>query len=197
MSFTAVILAGGQSRRMGRDKAFIELEGRTLLARLLETARRAGAEELFISGRPGVDYGLLAAPVLLDLEPGFGPLGGIERGLEAATFPLVLFLAVDLPGMTSDFLRKMRARCDRLTGIIPKRNRGLEPLAAFYPKRCHAIALEQMCKFRRPARDFAEACLREHAVKTLRVERAQFEFFRNWNEPRDLAAASQKNPTQD
>lgn len=90
MNLSAVILAGGESRRMGRDKAWLAIDGRPLIARALAAIRDAGVETVSISGRAGVDYSSLRCPVLLDREPGLGPLSGIERGLEAAHTPWYL-----------------------------------------------------------------------------------------------------------
>ena len=112
---SAIILAGGESRRMGRDKAWIEWEGRPLIGWAVDKVRRLGIEEIFISGRPDGDYAQLGCPVLFDLEPGLGPLGGIERGLHHCTSPLLLVLAVDLPRITAECLGKLveigRASC--------------------------------------------------------------------------------------
>ncbi len=66
MSFGAVILAGGQSSRMGQDKAFVMLHGKYLLQAQIEIVRAAGFSEILISGRPGVDYSAFGLPVLLD-----------------------------------------------------------------------------------------------------------------------------------
>ena len=189
MNLSAVILAGGASRRMGRDKAWIEAEGQTWVARAIAVARGAGADEVIISGREGVDYSGLGCPVVLDLEPGFGPLAGIERGLWAARSPLLLVLAVDLPRMTVACLQKLARRCDRLTGAIPKLNAELEPLAAIYPKRCHAIAFNFIVQSRHAVRDFADTCLREHAARTVAVTPSDFGCFANWNTPTDLSAS--------
>lgn len=184
MNLSALILAGGESRRMGRDKAWVEFDGQTLLARAVEKVRRLGVKEVFISGRVGVDYSALNCPVLCDLEPGFGPLGGIERGLHASASPLLLVLAVDLPNMTSDFLGRLLARCDRLTGVVPELDGRLEPLAAIYPRRCHAFVVETIANPRRAARDFAAACLHERAVQIVPVSAADAVCFTNWNSPR-------------
>ncbi len=187
MNLSAVILAGGESRRMGRDKAWVEVQGRPLIARALATVRDLGPREVFISGRAGADYSRLKCPVLFDLEPGCGPLGGIERALHATSSPLLLVLAVDLPKMTTALLRKLVDRCDRLTGVVPKLRGNLEPLAAVYPKRCHQLARDCLLKGRRAARDFADACLRERAVRTFAVPQAEAICFENWNSPRDKA----------
>lgn len=194
LNLSAVILAGGASRRMGRDKAWVEFEGRPLIQLAVDKVRALGVEEIFVSGRAGPDYSALKCPVLFDLEPGFGPLGGIERALHECSAPLLMVLAVDMPLITIPFLQKMLARCDRLTGAVPKLKGELEPLAAVYPKRCHVIAWDCVVKSRHAVRDFAAACRREQAVRTLRVTRADSACFSNWNSSADLPGAVPVSP---
>lgn len=181
------MLAGGASSRMGRDKAWLELEGVPLVRLAVEKIRSVGITEIFISGREDRDYSSLNCPVLRDLEPGYGPLGGIERALDACTSPLLLVLAVDMPHMTPAFLRKLIRHCDPLAGAVPKLAGHLEPLAAVYPKRCHVLAFNAVIKSRHAVRDFAAACQREHAVHLLPVSAADASCFVNWNTPADLA----------
>lgn len=173
---------------MGRDKAWLTVDGNPLLARSVAAARELGAEEIFISGRPGKDYSAFPYPLFLDLEPGFGLLGGIERGLNAASTPLVLVLAVVVPWMTGAFLRTLLARCDRLTGVVAKAEGRIDPLVAIYPKRCHSIALSFIVHSRHAAREFAEACVRERAVRTTSVARSAAGCLANWNSPGDVDA---------
>ncbi len=196
MKFAAVILAGGESRRMGRDKAWLQADGRSLISRALSVVRDTGIEELFISGRPGTDYSALQCPVLFDLEIDCGPLSGIERALEEASAPLILVLAVDMPHMTAGFLRKLLAHCQPLTGVIPKLRGEYEPLAAVYPKRCQFIARDFLRKGQRAVRDFANACLREHAVRVLPVANADAHCFDNWNTPSDVGTPKTVNGTR-
>jgi len=186
MKLGAVILAGGQSTRMGRDKAWLEANGQSLILRAASTIRALGIKELFVSGRAGVDYSSLGCPVLLDLDPGLGPLAGIERALEALEAALLLVLAVDLPGMTTPFLRKLTTRCTPLTGAVPMLGGDLEPLAAVYPKRCHAIAVDCITQGRRAAKDFALASLKEKAVRPFVVAPSDAPCFANWNCPSDV-----------
>jgi molybdenum cofactor guanylyltransferase len=186
MNMSAVILAGGQSRRMGQDKAWVEFDGQPLITRALSTVRSSGITEIFVSGRAGTDYSSLGCPVLLDREGGLGPLAGIERALGATTASLMLVLAVDLPRMTAAFLRKLADRCDPLTGAIPKLGGRLEPLAAIYPRRCRDVARDCLLGGQRAARDFAEVCLRERTVKTFEVPPDDVQCFDNWNSPSDI-----------
>ncbi len=186
VNISAVILAGGQSSRMGRDKAWVMFDGQPLISRAYGTVRDSGIKEIFISGRAGTDYSGLSCPVLLDHGTDSGPLAGIERALDATQAPLLLVLAVDLPRITAMFLRNLAGRCDRLTGVIPKLRGELEPLAAIYPKRCRFVALDCLRKRRCAARAFAEVCLRGGAVRTFTVPRAETACFENWNYPADM-----------
>lgn len=185
LDFSAVILAGGKSHRMGFDKAGLEMDGQSLLARAVARLRETGAREIFISGRCDRDDTSLGCPVLLDREPGLGPVAGIERALHAATFPLVLVLAVDLPYVTTDFLRRLVGGCDSLTGVVLEWNGELEPLVAVYPKACQGMAAEFLTTGRRAARDFAQACLRENAVRVIPADPDYAGCFVNWNAPGD------------
>jgi len=174
---------------MGRDKAWVECGGKPLIQLAVEKLRDLGVDEIMISGRAGQDYAALRCPVLYDLEPGFGPLGGIERGLSECRSPLLLVLAVDLPRMSPALLGRMRDACDRLTGVVPKLKGELEPLAAIYPKRCHALASAANARSQYAVRDFAAACLRERAVRSFAVRRDEAACFLNANLPSDLAQA--------
>lgn len=191
MNFSAVILAGGESKRMGQDKASVQFKGHSLLSLAVEKVRQLGITEVFISGRAEKDYSTLNCPVLLDLEPGCGPLGGIERGLHASSSALLLVLAVDLPAMNPPFLNKLIAQCDPSTGVVPKLDGRLEPLTAIYPKRCHLIVSDCLAQSRLAVREFAERCLEENAVRLLEVDPADAGCFSNWNTPEDVMTSGE------
>jgi molybdopterin-guanine dinucleotide biosynthesis protein A len=92
--------------------------------------------------------------------------------------------------MTAAFLSSLAKRCDPVSGIVPELHGQLEPLAAIYPKRCHAFAIASLTHGRRAARAFAEDCLRERAVKRWTVPAADASCLANWNGPNDLAPRS-------
>lgn len=197
MNFTAVILAGGQSRRMGHDKAFLPFEGRPLIEHSVRVVRDAGAGEVLISGRAGQDFSALDYPVLHDRTPDGGPLGGIERGLEAANHELVLVLAVDLPHMTPGFLRWLidpssngtssGADGPRPAGAVPLVQGDLEPLAAFYPKRAQEVARRKLAQRKCAAREFADTCIKQGLASRVPVAVSHERCFLNWNTPSDVS----------
>jgi len=188
-AFAALILAGGESRRMGRDKAWVEWAGQPLIRLAVEKVRALGLAETYISGRAGEDYAALGCPVLLDRQAGLGPLSGIERGLSECRAPLLLVLAVDLPCVTPHLLTRLCARCDPRTGVVPSLRGRLEPLVAVYPRRCHVLAVTALMHARLAVADFARACLREGAVRRWRVPAADAASFLNWNRPEDRPPA--------
>ena len=131
------VLAGGQSTRMGRDKALLELEGRPLVARAVETLRALGIEVRICGGQQGGPRTVeLAryAEVIPDSFAGCGPLGGIEAGLAASDTELNLFLAVDLPAVSPEFLQWMAVRAERSGAVatIPRCGGREQPLCAVY-----------------------------------------------------------------
>jgi len=100
---------------------------------------------------------------------------------------LLLVLAVDLPRMKPDFLNALLHHCETEIGAVPERAGMLEPLAAVYPKRSHALAVEVLKTDRPAARDFAEACSVRRMVRKVPVAACDVSCFDNWNQPADVA----------
>lgn len=184
MNFSAVILAGGKSSRMGRDKAWLEIDGQTLLARQIALVRAVGAYEVFISGRAGANYSAFDCRVLLDQFPDAGPLAGIERALDASASPLLLVLAVDMPEMTEAILRKLISGCSGVCGVIPKTKTGVEPLAAVYPKAALTRLMIELQGGNAPgARWLAQECVTAGLAQFLAVGDAEAGCFASANSP--------------
>ena len=187
MNFSAVILAGGKSSRMGRDKAFLKINGRILLDRQIDTLVAADAEDILISGRPGVDYSAFGCRVLTDEFPEAGPLAGIHAALKVSRQPLVLVLAVDLPEMNAMFLRSllMMATVDR--GVVPRVGGRIEPLAAVYPHAALALVEQMLAQGNHAAQSFASACMQAGLAAYEDVPDDFARLFKNLNTPVDLS----------
>jgi molybdopterin-guanine dinucleotide biosynthesis protein A len=135
--WTGVVLAGGQSSRMGRDKAIVEVDGVTLLDRAIELLR-PHAKEVLVIGDPG-KYNPAHATVIADELPGKGPLGGLVTALKRARYVRLIVLACDLPNLNDRLLIHLK---NDLVGdadaVVPRHQGFIEPLAAAY----HRHALE-------------------------------------------------------
>ncbi|MEK7780942.1 MAG: molybdenum cofactor guanylyltransferase [Verrucomicrobiota bacterium] len=193
MNFNAVILAGGKSSRMGRDKAWLEIGGQTLLARQISLVRTFGAAEVFISGRADADYSAFGCRVLPDHFQNAGPLAGIEIALHVTTAPLLLVLAVDMPEMNLNFLQRLRAACGENCGAVPQRGGRIEPLAAFYPKAAWDLATAMLRGERAGAEtsapgptDFAKKCVKGKLAGLVETTAVEARCFINLNSPEDL-----------
>ncbi len=140
---TAFVLAGGQSSRMGTEKAFLELHGRTLLERALEVARGVGGEVRIVG--KAEKFSALAA-VVEDVFPQRGPLGGIHAALGATATELNLVLAVDMPFVSAELLRYIveQARASGAMVTVPRAARGLQPLCAVYRREFRERAEEAL-----------------------------------------------------
>jgi molybdenum cofactor guanylyltransferase len=95
------VLAGGKSFRMGRDKALLVLAGKPLLRHAVKKLRRVCMDVRVLSANPEF---AAYAPIVADIHPGCGPLGGIEAGLAHSVFEWNLFMPVDMPFLPSIFV---------------------------------------------------------------------------------------------
>ena len=127
----AFILAGGQSTRMGRDKALLEFRGRLLIEHAVEKLRALGFSPRIAGTRPDL---AAWAPVIPDNHPGSGPLAGIEAALSVSEADLNLFLPIDLPLLPLEFLSWMTARAGETSALatIPRLQDHPQPLCAIY-----------------------------------------------------------------
>ena len=138
---SVAILAGGQSRRMGRNKALLELGASTLLERMLATVSPLAADCMLICGETDA-FASLGLPIHADLRPQLGPLGGLYTALELAPSPVVLLLACDLPFVKTEFLRFMLDQLRDHQALVPRSTEGLQHLCAVYTRSCRP-AIEQ------------------------------------------------------
>jgi molybdenum cofactor guanylyltransferase len=133
MTFSAVLLAGGESRRMGRDKATMEFAGRPLWQRQIELLRAVRPEKIFVSARATPQWLPEDVELLLDDPPSRGPLSGLTKALTAMRTTHLIALAVDMPFMTGDELEKLLEGTTKNRGVVPMIAERAEPLAAVYP----------------------------------------------------------------
>ncbi len=130
----AFVLAGGQSTRMGRDKALLEIDSRPLVEHALDLLRSLGLSPRICGSRSDL---VRFAEVVPDNFPQSGPLAGIEAALATSDSELNLFVPVDLPGLPPGFLQWMMARAEKSQAVatIPRYGGRNQPLCAVYSRR--------------------------------------------------------------
>ena len=188
---TAFILAGGQSRRMGQDKAFLELGGRTLLDHALALANAVARVVRIVAPR---EKFLTIALTIEDVFPNHGPLGGIHAALRSTATELNLVLAVDLPFVEADFLTYMIAQASQVSALVtlPEAGKGLQPLCAVYRRDFREVA-ERALKKKKNKIDALFPDVETRVIAESEISGMGFpvKMFQNLNTPEDFAKAQQ------
>ena len=140
---TIVVQAGGQSSRMGEDKALKTFLGRPLIQRVVERLTPIADEMIVTTNRPA-DYTFLNLRLIADLKPGRGALGGLYTAIASATHPIVAVVACDMPFASPRLIERMSSLLaeEEADVIIAKSNEGYEPLHAVYRRDTCLPAIE-------------------------------------------------------
>jgi molybdopterin-guanine dinucleotide biosynthesis protein A len=186
---TVAILAGGQSARMGTDKAFVHVLGRPLIEDILAQTAGRGAETILITNRPD-DYAYLGVPLFGDLRPGTGALGGLFTAVSCAGQPHVLAVACDMPFAVPALLDHLIRLIPEGDAVVPRLAGEAEPFRAVYSRACLPAMAAALDAGKRRVISFFDA-VRVRWVDDAEVERydPQRLSFYNVNTPDELAAA--------
>ena len=140
---TGVLLAGGKSRRMGTDKRFLHVGEKTLFDRTLNTLRKVFSEVLVVIAQDSEPLDA-PVPVLRDVIPNCGSLGGLFTGLKQSKTPYVFVVACDMPFLESQVIQAL-VQCRGDADVVMAKMHGLQPMHAVYSKRCLPV-MEDMLK---------------------------------------------------
>jgi molybdenum cofactor guanylyltransferase len=188
-NFSATLLAGGRSIRMGCDKAEIAVKWRDetvpLRVRQLRILESLEPAELFYSGPMRISD-LRGAKIIVDQWSDAGPLSGIASCLREMTSDLLLCLAVDVAHIETPILLKLLGKCRAGQGIVPRVGEHYEPLVAVYPRKSLHLAIDQITEGRLRLQDFIRCLLREHLIAEYSVLNEEIPLFANWNRPSDI-----------
>ena len=138
-----VVQAGGQSARMGENKALKPFLGRPLVQRVLERLAPI-ADELLLTTNQPEDFAFLKLPLFSDVKPGRGPLGGLYTALVSAKYPFVAVVACDMPFASAQLLVAAANFLDqeKVDVVIAESAEGFEPLHAVYRRETCIPAVE-------------------------------------------------------
>ena len=137
MNFSAVLLAGGRSSRMGRDKSTLYWNGATLLAHQAGILRETGAQQLLLSGRADQAELITGFSLVTDSQGGAGPAAALADAWRATNADVLLVLAVDCPRILPDYLRELAlGALQQERSVVPVLSGRYEPLAAAWHRSC-------------------------------------------------------------
>lgn len=189
MKITGIILAGGKNLRMGKNKAFLEINGQRIIDRTKQLFVDL-FDEVFLVANSPLDYLDLNLRVVSDLFPGGGALGGIYSGLFHASHSHAFVAACDMPFLNKALISHLSALSPGYDIVIPKMEDGWQPLHAVYSPKCLPFMENLLQKKNLKIMDFfPKVKKREVTTEEILPFDPQLVSFLNINTPEDLARA--------
>jgi molybdopterin-guanine dinucleotide biosynthesis protein A len=189
---SAILIAGGRSRRMGRDKRFLTVDGSSLFRRTLDVLKQTFSETIVVLAEPVDSLDVQGSRVVFDLIPNAGSLGGLYTGLIASSRPRIFAVACDMPFLASEVIRFMVSFDDTADVVVAELEGRFQPMHALYSQACkpflQVMAERQDLKIQNL---FLRQELRITAigVRELALLKSGMRSFQNINTPDDLARA--------
>jgi molybdopterin-guanine dinucleotide biosynthesis protein A len=134
---TGIILSGGKSARMGKNKAFIEIGGIPIIQRIHSLFKKLFEEIIIVTNERDL-FADLDAKIFSDLIPNRGALGGLYTGLFYSSFHYSFCVACDMPFLRASLIEYLLTKIDHYDLVVPRTQDGLQPLHAIYSKNCLA-----------------------------------------------------------
>ncbi|MEI6214074.1 MAG: formate dehydrogenase accessory sulfurtransferase FdhD [Desulfuromonadales bacterium] len=131
----AIILAGGESRRMGTNKALLTVGNRRIIETVYDRVAELFDEVILVTNDPD-EYDFIPCLKIKDIHAGLGPLGGIHAGLTHCSAGRAFVTACDMPALDATLIRELCSISADLDVIIPETPGGLEPLHSVYSRSC-------------------------------------------------------------
>jgi molybdopterin-guanine dinucleotide biosynthesis protein A len=190
MTLTAALFVGGESRRMGVDKATLLWQGEPLWARQLDRLRELKPDALWVSARARPAWCPTEVDVVNDEQPGRGPLSGMSSVLSRLQTTHLLALAVDLPRMTPEHLRKLRGSMQPGCGVIPVSGKSFEPLCAIYPMEAAAAADEALAGHDISLHHLVKILIQQERLRPYELTGKETPLYQNINTRAEFEASS-------
>jgi molybdopterin-guanine dinucleotide biosynthesis protein A len=189
---TGVILAGGKSSRMGQNKALMSLGGKRLVDRVVEVMRSVFDALLMVTNTPDA-YADLGMPMVRDVWPDKGSLGGVYSAIYHVATPYCLVVACDMPFLQAAILRYLIMQMGDYDVVIPDVLGELQTLHAIYSKACLQPIERRLATHRlRIVGFFPDVRVRTVTASELEPYDPELLAFQNLNTPEEFQAAEQR-----
>ena len=184
---SAVLLAGGESRRMGKDKATLLVRGTSLWQIQLDLLRKLEPTEILVSARTDPVWRPADVQFVADDPPSRGPLSGLAASLAHTRTNHLLALAIDMPFMNEKYLASLCSQAELGRGVIAKIEDRFEPLAAVYPREVVANVQSALLGTDFSLQTLASRLVAAGKLQVLPVMSQERRLFLSVNEQADLA----------
>jgi molybdenum cofactor guanylyltransferase len=185
-TLTAVLLAGGESRRMGTEKATIVFNGEPLWRRQIKLLRYLGPEKILVSARAERSWRPPDTELVLDQAPSRGPISGLSAALARTRTSHLVALGVDMPFITAAQLQNLYHRANAGCGVVPTISGCAEPLGAVYPVEAYVDFTAALAGNDWSLQPLVRRLAGEGKVQLVSVAEADADLYRSLNEPQDL-----------
>ena len=189
MNISAVLLAGGESRRMGKDKATVLFRGKPLWQIQIDLLRKLEPAEIFVSARTDPSWRPDDVQFVADDPPSRGPLSGLAASLAQMRSAYLLALAIDMPFMSENYLRYLCDQIEATVGVLPKIDNRAEPLTAIYPREASVDFQRALSGADFSLQSVVRRLVESGNVREISVTGEEKKLFRNVNELADLQSA--------
>jgi molybdopterin-guanine dinucleotide biosynthesis protein A len=185
-SIIGVILAGGKSSRMGRDKALLKLDGRPFIWHVVTTLQAVFDKLVLVANDPSA-YRFLELETIGDIFQDCGPLGGIHSALIRAGNADIFVSACDTPFVTRELVRYVVGFDSDAPAKIPSFKQQLHPLCGLYTRNCLPASVERLESRRLRVLDFVESIHAEVIPISPNLPFYREDLFANFNTPEDYS----------
>jgi molybdenum cofactor guanylyltransferase len=188
MNISAVLLAGGESRRMAKDKATMLFRQKPLWKVQLDLLRKLEPAEILVSARSDPVWRPPDTQFVGDDAPSRGPLSGIVASLGRMHSTHLLVIAIDMPFMTEGYLRFLCGQIELRRGVVTKFDDRFEPLAAIYPRAADTDFRNALTGIDFSLQSVVRNLVQAGKLREMSVSEGESRLFLNVNAPSDLAA---------
>jgi molybdopterin-guanine dinucleotide biosynthesis protein A len=193
MTLTSLLMAGGESRRMGADKAILPWAGEPLWSHQLRLLRELKPDALWISAKTRPAWCPDNVGSVLDRKPSRGPLSGIAAALLQLKTSHLLALAIDMPHMTAEHINKLRGLLGPQFGVIPTDQARFQPLCAIYPAEAAAVADETLAGGDTSLQQFSRMLVTRQLAQPYPIPAADLRLYGNMNTPDALSRTASQD----
>jgi len=183
---TGIILSGGKSTRYGRNKALVNIDGISLIERVISVMGSIFQHVILITNTPD-EYAHLGLPMHEDLIKGLGPIGGVYTGLSVITNEAGFFVACDMPLLNKELIQYILKNRDSHDAVVPRVKGLVEALHALYTRGCLPV-IKKLIDSRqfKTSLIFNEVSVRYVEEDEIRSFESDLKSFVNVNRPQEL-----------